>query len=234
MCSHGSILSDNLWGYRVSSQRHSTADDRGTQIHCLFLGLYQKTTQHWLNALESTDAPLFAHLVIRRFFELYETGVTRKITDPRSTTAEPWRKYHWLAGKLTMRSPISTHLALLAFGVRAHVRHDLSFAISRAADDYKDITGMPVNYDRERPNIIGPISANAFFTASLDYVDLHRSQRRGWRWLVLTAYSTALRRLRWIWVGTLEGWRRRAWSDALERTRIKQGSRPTDMQFVSK
>jgi hypothetical protein len=30
MCSHGSILSDNLWGYRVSSQRHSTVADLTT------------------------------------------------------------------------------------------------------------------------------------------------------------------------------------------------------------
>lgn len=186
----------------------------GQKVHSLFAGLYRETIIQWLRAIEGIGAPLFTNLVVRRFYEIYELSVPECLGQPARAIPRPWQTYHWLSNRLTIRSPIFLHLLLLSMGARAHTRHDLAEAISHAARQYSQLTGREVDFERERPNIIGPISARAFFSAALDYVEMHRSQRRGWRYVVLSIYGVILRVLRPLWLGVFEGWRRRAWVDA--------------------
>lgn len=195
------------------SQFTAMSDEPGKQVHCLFAGLYRETTARWLQALTDVEDPLFAYLVIRRFYDIYETSVPENL--PGGQVAVPWRRYHWLANRLTMRSPITTHLVLLSLGVRAHVYHDLAEAIGLAAQDYRSITGHTANYKRERPNVIGSLSQKAFFDAALEYIAWHRTRQSGWRRLILTLYAATLRFLRPFWVRVMEGWRTHAWDKAL-------------------
>jgi hypothetical protein len=194
---------------------HGLPDIAGQKIHCLFLGLYRDTTFQWLRALEQRDDPLFAYLVVRHFYEQYKSSVPDHLMELNTRAARPWTKYHWLAKRLTLRSPISMHLVLLTFGVRAHVRHDLSSAISRAIVDFQHETGQEVDLADKKPDIIGPISTQAFYCAALDYVEGHRRDHRGWRRGVLNAYATGLKLLRVVWVPVMERWRHKAWENVI-------------------
>lgn len=189
-------------------------DTAGNRIHCLFAGLYVSTTTRWLDSLEALPEPDFICLVVHRFHELYDDYVVVRMDASIQDIPVHWRMYHRLARRLTMRSPISAHLALLALATRAHPRHDLSVAIARARADYEALHGHLPDVDQVLPGLIGRESASAFFDAAVDYVDLHRDLQRGWRWLVLSAYRGTLIALRPLWVTVLEGWRRKAWADS--------------------
>lgn len=189
-------------------------DEPGQQVHCLFVGLYRETTSRWLQALGDVENSLFPYLVVRRFYDIYDRSVPGHLTGEHTQAPMPWRRYHWLAKRLTMRSPITSHLLLISLGVRAHVYHDLSEAIGLAAQDYRDIVGHAVDFRQERPNVIGPISEKAFFVAALDYIDWHRTRQTGWRRLVLTIYAKTLRGLGPFWLRVMEEWRSHAWDTA--------------------
>lgn len=194
-------------------------DEPGQQVHRLFAGLYRETTARWLQALEDAESPLFTYLVVRRFYNIYQSSVPDHLASGQPHAPVPWRRYHWLAKRLTMRSPITSHLLLISLGARAHVYHDLSEAICLAAQDYRGIVGNGADFQPERVNIIGPVSAKAFFEAALDYVAWHRSRQSGWRRMVLSAYGSGLRVLRPLWLGIFEGWRRHAWNTAFNASR---------------
>ncbi|MEQ9676218.1 MAG: DUF5995 family protein [Roseovarius indicus] len=186
-------------------------DDRNGRVHSLFAGLYVQTTRHWLAELAESEAPEFAYAVIPRFYALYEEGVLRHLETPVRQVPRQWRMYHRLARRLTMRSPISVHLALISLGARAHIRHDLGIAIAQVLREVgAGRLTIPV-VDREQ--FVGSLSARAFLKAALDYVDWHRQRQSGWRWGVLGGYGRGLIVLRRIWVPVMEGWRRRAYDD---------------------
>ncbi len=189
---------------------HGAPDTANVRIHCLFAGLYRETTTQWLAALEQTPAPDFAYLVMRRFYDLYDLGVLQRLDVPLEEVPRQWRKYHWLARRLTMRSPISLHLLLISLGVRAHIRHDLGIAIRQAACGHESETGR----DATREELIGTLSQQAFFRAALDFVDWHRTRQRGWRRAVLGLYALGLRMLKPVWVTVMEAWRGAAYRDA--------------------
>lgn len=205
-------------------------DKPGQQVHCLFAGLYRETTSRWLQPLGDVENPLFPYLVVRRFYDIYARSVPGHLTGEHTQAPMPWRRYHWLAKRLTMRSPITSHLLLISLGVRAHVYHDLSVAIGLAAQDYRDIVGHAVDFPRERPNVIGPISEKAFFVAALDYIDWHRRRQTGWRRLVLMLYAKTLRGLGPFWLRIMEGWRSHAWAAAIQRESPVQLSKFTQMR----
>lgn len=194
-------------------------DEPGQQVHCLFAGLYRETTKRWLHALAEAEDPLFTYLVVRRFYDVYEQGVPGHLETGKLHAPLAWQRYHWLAKRLTMRSAITSHLLLISLGARAHTYHDLSTAVQLGAQDYRHIFGHAVNLEQERLNIIGPVSAKAFFEAALDYVAWHRTRQTGWRYLVLSAYGSGLRALRPLWLGIFEGWRRHAWNTAFNASR---------------
>lgn len=197
-------------------------DEPGQQVHRLFAGLYRETTARWLQALEEAENPFFTYLVVRRFYDIYEQSVPSHLAigaREAPLPPVPWRRYHWLAKRLTMRSSITSHLLLISLGARAHTYHDLTTAVQAGAQDYRDVVGHVVDLERERANIIGPISAKAFFEAALDYVAWHQSRQSGWRRLVLSAYGPSLRALRPLWLGIFEGWRRHAWKTAINASR---------------
>lgn len=185
-------------------------DTANARIHCLFSGLYRETTTQWLGALEKSPAPDFAYLVMRRFYDLYDLGVLTQLDAPLAEVPRQWRSYHWLARRLTMRSPISLHLLLISLGVRAHIRHDLGIAIRQAACGHDSETGRGA----AREELIGTLSQQAFFRAALDFVDGHRRRQRGWRRAILGLYALGLRALKPVWVTVMEAWRGAACRDA--------------------
>lgn len=186
-------------------------DTPNGRIHVLFAGLYRETTTQWLNALARSPAPDFAYAVMRRFYDLYETGVLDQLDRPLTEVPRQWRNYHRLARRLTGRSPISLHLVLLYLGARAHVRRDLAIAIRQAA---RDFAGRPGGTELMREELISTLSEQAFFRASLDFVEVHRRQQSGWRLAVLNGYALGLRVLKPVMVLVIESWRGAAYRDA--------------------
>lgn len=205
-------------------------DKPGQQVHCLFAGLYRETTKRWLHALNKAEDPLFTYLVVRRFYDVYEQGVPAHLEGGKRDAPLAWQRYHWLAKRLTMRSSITSHLLLISLGARAHTYHDLSTAVQSGAQDYRHIFGQPVDLEQERLNIIGPISAQAFFDAAQDYVVWHRTRQTGWRYVVLSVYGPILQALRPLWLSIFEGWRSHAWAAAIQRESPVQLSKSTQMR----
>ncbi|MFN3171667.1 MAG: hypothetical protein ACE37E_13370 [Hyphomicrobiales bacterium] len=205
-------------------------DEPGQQVHCLFAGLYRETTKRWLQALNNAENPLFTYLVVRRFYDVYEQGVPAHLKAGRLKAPLPWRGYHWLAKRLTMRSSITMHLLLISLGARAHTYHDLSTAVQLGAQDYRDIFGHAVDLEQERLNIIGPVSAKAFFDAAQDYVSWHRTRQTGWRHAVLSVYGPILHALRPLWLNIFEGWRSHAWEIAIKQDKAVQPSKIAQVQ----
>lgn len=200
-------------------------DEPGQQIHSLFAGLYRETTTRWLAALSEEENNLFGLLLVRRFYEIYQTSVpdylNQSVKRDMPVPPVPWRKYHWLGKRLTMRSPISLHLVLISLGARAHIYHDLGDAIRLALEDHEQITGTPIEPNTAYQTVAGATSEKAFQSAALDYVDWHRARQSGWRHWVLGFYAVVLRALKPIWVGELERWRRHARDEALSGIGIK-------------
>lgn len=189
-------------------------DTRGAQVHTLFASLYCSTTHRWLQQLQVADNPEFAHLVIVRFFKLYEDGVLTLVGADPQQVPKQWRKYHWLARRLTMTSPISLHLLLISLGARAHVRYDLGIAAAEAAEDYRALFGREADFERLSPEIIGAATADSFALAALDYIDMHHAAQTGWRRLVLSLYRGGLRVSRPLWLWVFQNWRRAAYAEA--------------------
>ena len=203
-------------------------DERGKRIHCLFVRLYRETTIQWLAALDRCGNPDFAYRALRHFYDLYQEGVVNRWEAPIASIPRAWRTYHRLARRLTMRSPITSHLLVISLGARAHIRHDLGIAILRAAHEHHENEG--VWPDIQRGDLFGGISEQVFLQAALDYVDWHRQRQRGWRYSVLTTYATGLRALRSIWLPVMEGWRAVSLRDALAHDRLGTTHQPPSAQ----
>lgn len=189
-------------------------DAPDAQVHTLFAGLYVLTTQRWLQRLGVADDPEFGYLVIVRFFKLYEDGVLALIGADVNQVPKQWRTYHWLARRLTMKSPISLHLILISLGARAHVRYDLEIAVAEAAKDYQQIFGRVPDFKKLSPEIIGAAPAESFAKAAMDFVNMHHAQQTGWRRLVLSGYRWGLRATRPLWLSVFQSWRRAAYAGA--------------------
>lgn len=181
------------------------------RVHTLFAGIYLRTTQRWMGFLATRRDPEFAYLTIIRFYEIYRAAMHTPRQEP---VAGPWRRYHGLAGRLTMTGPISAHLLLVSSGVRAHTRYDLGVAIARATHDYARLYGRAPDIERYRETIVGRQTGYAFQCAGLDYIDDHRRQQTGWRRFVLAVFHTGLRGLSWLWMPIFQHWRRAAWAGA--------------------
>ena len=193
------------------------ADQPGAQIHKLFAGLYLETLANWLDLLSKEENPEYAYLVIGRFFELYRGCVLDHMGGAGDDVPKHWRAYHKLANRLTIKSPIFSHLRLISLGARAHIRYDLGVAFFEAEKDYRHLKLGEVSFDKEAPVITGPLSAGAFTGAALNYVQMHRAEQSGWRLMVLIVYEMCLRLFLRIWLGVIQSWRRSALSEAQSR-----------------
>ena len=174
-------------------------------VHVLFAELYACTTRRWLEALEGRPEAPYAHRVIRHFMDIYRTEVLDRLGWPPGAVSPHWRTYHRLSRRLTIRSPISSHLLLISAGVRAHTHLDIGMAMRRAEAD-----GM-----RHDPRLFGQTADAAFLAAALDYVALHRARQAGWRRAVLGAYRAGLILLGPVWLRVLGRWRRTGYEAAL-------------------
>ena len=203
-----SLLTDRIGALTALSQSD------GIGVECLFAGLFASTLRRLVTAFDRLDDPAFAYLTVLRFFDLYEDYVARPASGERGTTAAQWRRYAVWVRRLDMASPIGAHLWLISLGARAHTRHDLAEAVCLAAHDYRRAHGRGPDLAAARPVLLGPHTSQAFLEAALEYIDLHRRQRRGWRRLVLGLYASCILVTRPLWLGVFQSWRRSAWRDA--------------------
>lgn len=208
-------------------RRFGALPDRpGQRVHLLFARLYQHTEDAWLRALDSAGAPEFPYMVIRHFAGLYIACVPEMIDAPLARIPPHWRRFHWLARRLTMRSPISMHLLLLSLGARAHTRHDLRTAFMLAAQEHRARFGHYPDFDVMGDFILRALGRKAFVEATEGYIAAHHREQRGWRRLVLRLYLWIVRALRPVWLGVFQSWRRKAWNEAMADLRTAPGARP--------
>jgi len=113
-----------------------------------------------------------------------------------------------------MASPISAHLRLIKLGVHAHIRGDLAKACKNAALNYKEMFGVDVDFEFEKPTVLGRDSGDAFKSAVFDFVRMHHMEQRGWRRIVLFWYKTAVVSMSAVWISVVQKWRRKAFSEA--------------------
>lgn len=182
----------------VVSEFAALGADHRDHIHVLFAELYLCETLSWLEQLERSPQPEHAYSTIPRFFALYREHVLDRLHRPLDEVEPHWRAYHRLARRLTIRSPISSHLLLISLGAWAHTRFDLGRAICEA-----------VSFDRRAVNetMFGSLSDRAFLKATCNYVGLHRGRQRGWRRLMLGLYGKGLLLTKPIWLAEFQRWR---------------------------
>ncbi|MAM61479.1 DUF5995 family protein [Maritimibacter sp. UBA3975] len=188
-------------------------DKPGAQVHVLFARLYRCTTLCWLAALDEVEAPDLAYWAILRFYEAYQTGVLACRDAPMADVPRPWRKYHRLARRITMRAPMSLHIMLVSLGVRAHVRHDLGPAIHAAERDLA-ASGAQMPFRPAGAVLHGAHADRAFVTAIHAFVAIHGDHPSKWRRFWLAQCDKGLFALSPVWLGTFEGWRRASRNDA--------------------
>jgi hypothetical protein len=185
-------------------------DVPGAQVHVLFAQLYRCTTLSWLSALEEAEAPDLAYRTIVHFYTAYEEGVLACRTLPLAQVPRPWRKYHWLARRLTMRAPMTLLVLLVSLAARAHVRHDLGPAIRAAEADCLACEGGA----RDGSVLYGPRSDRTFMEAARTFVSLFEDHPSRWRRFWLAQCDRGLLALGPVWLGTFQGWRRASHDDA--------------------
>jgi hypothetical protein len=183
-------------------------------VERLFAGLFVSTYRRLVLYLDTRGEADFAYLTVLRFFDLYQDYVAGPAMGGADAASPQWRRYGALVRRLDMTSPISAHLWLISLGARAHTRHDLAEAAWLAAGDYRRLHGRDPDLAAARPMLLGRATSDAFFAAALEFIDMHRSQRRGWRRWVLTLYAFGIRLSRPLWLGVFQAWRRAAWRDA--------------------
>lgn len=189
-------------------------DERDARVHVLFAQLYRITTERWLAALAEMPDPAFAYRVIVRFHEIYEAAVPAVRGAPIGTVPRPWRKYHRLARRLSLRGPMTLHLILVSLAARAHVRHDLGPAIAAAEADHRADTGQALPARQVQAMLHGALSDRAFLSAAHEFVALYRGHPSWWRRLWLRLSDRGLTLLQPIWLSTFQGWRRASHRDA--------------------
>jgi len=172
-------------------------------IHALFAELYLCETISWLDHLKRDLRPELAYRVIPRFFALYREHVLDRLDRPLAEITPHWRAYHRLSRRLTMLSPISSHLLLISLGAWAHTRFDLGRAICNSEMDQC----------REMDAVFGDLSDAAFLQATCCYIDRHLARQRGYRRLLLSLYRSGLMLLKPIWLSQFQRWRKASYRD---------------------
>ena len=186
--------------------------DHPHHIHILFCELYACSGKHWLRVLETQEDCGYHYRFIAAFFELYRDHVLRRLEDELPKIASHWRFYHWLARKLTIRSPISLHLLLVSAAARAHVRYDQGVAMVKIETELQQGSS---DFGDERARLFGEISNIAQFNAALEFIDRHHERQTGWRRAVLSIYRLGLFGLKPVWLVILQRWRRKGYRDAV-------------------
>lgn len=194
----------------VAGELDALPDHRGARVHVLFAHLYRYTTARWLGALDGAVEAELAYRVIGRFYDLYVSGVLACRDAPIAEVPKPWRKYHRVARRLTLSSPIFLHLILVSLAARAHIRHDLGPAIHAA------VSGLPEGPDRARQVealLRSRASGEAFIAAARDFIAHFADHPSRWRRIWLRLYDRGIVGLRPIWLSTLQGWRQRSYAE---------------------
>lgn len=199
-------------GFRAVGPTHAH------HIHHLFAELYLCTTRCWLARLSPRNDSEYAYRVICHFLDLYKIHVLDQLDQPLSNIEAYWRRYHKMARRQTIRSPISAHLVLISVGARAHTHGDLGRAMNLAEQDLGHRTEVDTKEPAERMKIFGSISNKAFFDAALENVAIQHARQTGWRRLILKLCRIGLHVLKPIWIPVFQYWRRTGYAEAAART----------------
>lgn len=194
------------------TDRWSSRDkDDPQHIHSLFSELYLCTTEHWLRLLAGGTHSQSSYQTIAVFYGLYKQRVVDRLDAPLQDIEPHWRLYHRLARRLTIRSPITLHLMLVSLGVRAHTLYDLGEALldTERRGGFASVRDLSMHR-----RFFEETSNAAFLAASAEFIDRHLSRQTGWRRWVLSVYRIGLFKLRPVWLGTLQHWRRSGYKRA--------------------
>jgi len=195
---------------RLVEEWQRAGPDHTHHIHHLFAELYLCTTRNWLAVLDARPDSDYAWHVMHHFFAFYRQGVVDCLDRPEGSIVPHWRRYHRMARRQTIRSPISAHLMLISVGAWAHTRHDLGAAMRMAEAD-PELTPVPgVDGEAADRRVFGRMADRAFSRAAHDYVALHRARQRGWRRFVLGLCAGGLVVLGPLWLGVFRLWRLRS------------------------
>jgi hypothetical protein len=193
------VLVDSLRALPLSGSNH---------IHVLFAELYLLSTRNWLSRLAGEQGSEFAYRVIPIFFDHYRVHVLDQLDQPLESIAPHWRNYHRLARRLTIGSPISTHLLLISLGVRAHVHLDFGITIHQVE---AELALPQKEWASAHLSLFNRLSEEAFIAAALQYVEGHCARQTSWRRSILRLFRFGLVTLRPIWLRTLQQWRMRGY-----------------------
>ena len=209
-------------GFRATDPTHPH------HIHQLFSELYLCTTRRWLAGLACRDDSEYAYRVMCHFLQFYRDEVMDRLDHPPDRIVRHWRPYHRLARRLSIRSPISSHLLLISLGVRAHGHGDLGRAMCRTAEDMGLVEPSGPGLRVSHLKIFGQISDQAFYRAAHDYVALHHARQRGWRRGVLSSCRVGLFGLKPVWLPVFQTWRVNGYalaSSALAQASVSSGTK---------
>jgi hypothetical protein len=192
-----------------------TKAGHGNGIHILFAELYLCTTRNWLTRLERRSDSTYAYHVICNFLELFHDFVVSGVVDQSGHVPVHWDWYRRLSARLTATSSILAQLTLVFLGARAHTHHDLGLAMVKA-DQHSSITRhAPMTHT---PAIFRPMSSEAFFQASLDFVQLQRTRNSGRNSAYLWIIECGLVATKPAWLLMFQSWRRSGYHNARRAT----------------
>ena len=186
-------------------------------IHHLFAELYLCTTRCWFARLSPRTDSEYAYRVICHFLDLYKIHVLDQLDQPLSNIEAYWRRYHKMARRQTIKSPITAHLVLISVGARAHTHGDLGRAMKLTEDDLGLRNELGASGPADRMKIFGKISDQAFFDAALENVAIQHNRQIGWRCMILKFYRVGLYVLKPIWIPVFQNWRRTGYAEAAAR-----------------
>ncbi|WP_323768810.1 MULTISPECIES: hypothetical protein [Roseobacteraceae] len=201
--------------YAITEALIAAGPSHPHHIHHLFAELYLSTTRCWLARLSRRDDSEYAYRVICHFLQLYRDQVLERMDHPLENIAAHWHRYHQMARRQTIQSPISAHLVLISVGARAHTHGDLGRAMCMAEEDLGHPREACSALQADRKKIFGQISDEAFYHAALDYVTLHRARQTGWRSWILGLYRMGLFVLKPVWLPVFQRWRRTGYAEAV-------------------
>jgi len=182
--------------------------------HAIFAHLYWHSTKRWLAHLEAVDQPELAYLVIIRFFDLYYRYVRQSIYEKRQTEAPYWEPYFRVANKIGAKDAKAKRWRLLYFGVRAHVKFDLGYAIERAYQDHIDVFGQPPEQAVAEELLLGVETDRLFMRAASDFVRSEDSAHMFYANMISKLTDLGIRLGNPVWLLLFQRWRRAAWSRA--------------------
>ncbi len=189
----------------------SQPDEPDVRIHCLFARLYLYDTKNWINTSTLGLDSDFLKLFIAQFIDGYFKQVVDVVRRGDDVDNSQWKKYFKRTEKLTMRSNIFSHLAVVITAFYEHICHGIPDALYQSARDYEDLFGHPIDLSANRSLYIDPSNRDIFLTALLEFMVYHQKHQSTFRSLMLACFANLVRMTTRIWWPILNGWRRSSW-----------------------